>query len=53
MSGEATGKKSRIQNQNELDVNQLAFDTAMRIFGLAKGFSNEEAYSLTDQRGRS
>ena len=44
---------SRIQSHDELDVYRLAFDAAMRIFELTKGFLKEETYSLTDQMRRS
>jgi len=36
-----------------LEVYQLAFEAAMRIFELSKGFPPEERYSLTDQIRRS
>jgi four helix bundle protein len=44
---------SRIQSHEELDVYRLAFEAAMRIFELTKGFPKEETYSLTDQMRRS
>jgi four helix bundle protein len=44
---------SRIQSHEELDVYRLAFDVAMRIFELTKGFPKAETYSLTDQMRRS
>lgn len=37
----------------ELEVYQLAFDAAMRIFELTREFPKEERYSLTDQIRRS
>ena len=43
----------RISSVRELDVYKLAFDTAMQIFAVSKGFPNEEKYSLTDQVRRS
>ena len=43
----------RIQSHEELDVYKLAFDAAMRIFEVSKGFPREETYSLTDQIRRS
>jgi four helix bundle protein len=43
----------RIQSHDELDVYKLAFEAAMRIFELSKGFPREETYSLTDQIRRS
>ena len=42
-----------IQSHEELEVYQLAFDAAMRIFAVSKGFPREETYSLTDQMRRS
>jgi len=44
---------SRIQSHEELEVYQLAFKAAMRIFELSKSFSLEERYALTDQIRRS
>jgi four helix bundle protein len=38
-----------IRSHRELEVYQLAFEVAMRIFELTKGFPGEEKYSLTDQ----
>jgi len=46
------GKKA-IQCHCELEVYQLAFDTAIKIFNLTKDFPTEERYSLTDQIRRS
>ncbi|MDQ4075320.1 MAG: four helix bundle protein [Chloroflexota bacterium] len=43
----------RIRTHNELEVYQKAFDAAMRVFELSKGFPVEELYSLTDQIRRS
>ncbi|HEY3128454.1 MAG TPA: four helix bundle protein [Acidobacteriota bacterium] len=42
-----------IQSHRELEVYQLAFETAMRVFELSKSFPKEERYSLTDQIRRS
>ncbi len=42
-----------IQSHRELEVYQLAFEAAMRIFKLTKAFPREERYSLTDQIRRS
>ena len=42
-----------IQSHEELDVYQMAFKTAMRIFEVSKRFPREETYSLTDQIRRS
>jgi four helix bundle protein len=43
----------RILTHEELDVYKKAFDAAMKIFELSKGFPREETYSLTDQIRRS
>ncbi|RKY57268.1 MAG: four helix bundle protein, partial [Candidatus Latescibacterota bacterium] len=42
-----------IQGHQELDVYKMAFEAAMRIFELTKGFPKEERYSLVDQIRRS
>ena len=42
-----------IQSYRELEVYQLAFEAAMRIFEVTKRFPAEERYSLTDQIRRS
>jgi len=42
-------KRKPIQGHQELEVYQLAFQAAMRIFEVTKGFPREEQYSLTDQ----
>ena len=46
-------KTKKIASVRELEVYQLAFDTAMEIFEISKGFPKEEKYSLTDQVRRS
>ncbi|MEX0780354.1 MAG: four helix bundle protein [Balneolales bacterium] len=43
----------KIHSHRELQVYQLSFTAAMRIFELSKGFPIEERYSLTDQMRRS
>jgi four helix bundle protein len=43
----------RIRSHVELDVYRGAFEAAMEIFRLSKGFPKEETYSLTDQIRRS
>ena len=43
----------RIKTHEDLDVYQLAFMAAMKIFELSKKFPAEERYSLTDQIRRS
>ncbi len=42
-----------IRSHEELDVFRLAFEGAMQIFELSKGFPLEETYSLKDQVRRS
>lgn len=43
----------KIRSHKELEVYQLAFEAAMKIFKLSKKFPQEEKYSLTDQIRRS
>ena len=42
-----------IQSHEELDVYQLAFEAAMRVFAGSKQFPRQETFSLTDQIRRS
>jgi four helix bundle protein len=42
-------RATRINSHEDLEVYQLAFTLAMRVFELSKGFPREETYSLTDQ----
>jgi four helix bundle protein len=42
-----------IRSHEELNVYQLAFNSAMQIFQLTKIFPKTEIYSLTDQVRRS
>nr|MDZ8058413.1 four helix bundle protein [Nostoc sp. EkiNYC01] len=42
------GRES-FKNHRDLEVYQMAFNTAMQIFELSKKFPVEEKYSLTDQ----
>ncbi len=42
-----------IKSHKELEVYQMAFDAAMKIFEFSKKFPIEERYSLTDQIRRS
>ncbi|EKQ67886.1 S23 ribosomal protein [Leptolyngbyaceae cyanobacterium JSC-12] len=42
-----------IQNHEDWEVYQIAFEAAMQIFELSKKFPIEERYSLTDQIRRS
>jgi four helix bundle protein len=46
------GKES-IRSHEDLEVYQMSFDAAMKIFELSKKFPVEERYSLTDQIRRS
>ena len=43
----------RIRSHRDLQVYRAAFDAAMEIFRLSKGFPSEERYSLTSQIRRS
>jgi four helix bundle protein len=45
--------KNIIKSVRDLEVYRLAFDTAMEIYDISKGFPKEEKYSLTDQIRRS
>jgi len=44
---------AEIRRHEHLDVYQMAFEAAMDIFNLTKGFPQEEAFSLTNQIRRS
>jgi len=46
-------QRTNIRHFRDLEVYQLAMDSAMRIFELSKQFPAEEKYSLTDQIRRS
>jgi four helix bundle protein len=46
-------RKKVIRRHTDLEVYQLAFDAAMRVFDLSRSFPVEERYSLTDQIRRS
>ena len=46
-------KTQVVKNYRDLNVYQLAFKSAMRIFELSKKWPKEERYSLTDQIRRS
>ena len=39
----------KIRSHKDLDVYKMAFEAAMKIFEVSKGFPIEERYSLTDQ----
>lgn len=45
--------KELVKSHEDLAVDQMAFDAAMKIFELSKKFPVEERYSLTDQIRRS
>lgn len=45
--------KKRVRSHEDLEVYQMAYAAAMRIFELSKGFPKAETYSLTDQIRRS
>jgi four helix bundle protein len=45
--------RNRIESHRELEVYQMAFEGAMRIFELTKHFPREECFSLTDEVRRS
>jgi four helix bundle protein len=45
--------KKPIRSHRELEVYQMAFEAAMKIFELSKNFPAEDRYSLTDQIRRS
>ena len=42
----------KIRSHKDLDVYKMAFEAAMKIFEVSKGFPIEERYSLTDQMRR-
>jgi four helix bundle protein len=45
--------EKRINSVRDLDVYRMAFEVAMEIYFISKGFPSEEKYSLTDQIRRS
>jgi four helix bundle protein len=45
--------RESIKSHKDLEVYQMAFEAAMRIFELSKEFPTEERYSLIDQIRRS
>lgn len=45
--------KEPVKGHEDLEVYQMAFSAAMKIFELSKRFPVEERYSLTDQIRRS
>jgi four helix bundle protein len=47
------GRKKTIRRHTDLEVYQISFLSAMRIFRVSRSFPREETYSLTDQIRRS
>lgn len=45
--------RETIKTHRDLEVYQMAFEAAMRVFELTKRFPKEEIYALTDQIRRS
>ena len=45
--------KKPARSHRDLEVYQLAFDAAMKVFEISRRFPHEEVYSLTDQIRRS
>lgn len=52
-TGEQMERKRRIRHFRDLEVYTRAFDAAMKIFQITKGFPSEEKFSLVDQIRRS
>jgi four helix bundle protein len=46
-------RKKDLKHFRDLEVYQLSFKSAMRIFEITKTFPSEEKFSLTDQIRRS
>ena len=53
VNGQPPGARRVIRSVHDLDVYRLAFEAAMEVFEISKGFPPEEKYSLTDQMRRS
>lgn len=47
------GKKELVRTHRDLEIYQIAFDLAMKVFELSKKLPMEERYSLTDQMRKS
>jgi four helix bundle protein len=45
--------KGKIRSHRQLEVYQVAFESAMKVFRQSKAFPKEETYSMTDQVRRS
>lgn len=52
-SGENRVSRKLVQNHHELEVYQVSFEAAMKVFEVSARFPREERYSLTDQIRRS
>ena len=52
-NSEESNSISMVKSHRDLGIYQIAFEAAMKIFGLSKNFPVEERYSLTDQIRRS
>lgn len=50
---DAKRKSKRLNSIRDLDVYNIAFETAMTIFKISKTFPKDEKYALTDQVRRS
>lgn len=50
---EVMKRNKTLRHFRDLEVYQIAFDSAMKIFNITKGFAAEEKYSITDQIRRS
>lgn len=46
-------ERKPIQSHRDLEVYQMAFQAAMKVFKLSKSFPTDERYALTDQIRRS
>ena len=46
-------ERRKVKTHEDLDVYQIAFEAAMKLFELSKKFPVEERYALTDQIRRS
>ena len=43
------GATKKIKSHRDLEVYQMGFEAAMKIFEVTRHFPREETYSLTDQ----
>ncbi len=51
--GDGAMERRKVKTHEDLDVYQIAFEAAMKLFELSKKFPVEERYALTDQIRRS